>query len=82
MAQIEFDDNTLKKVKAGMGVYRELTKTPISQDDALWIKELKKNLIQLLESIFREYARTHKGCTKELEDKEWNQFLKFLKKRL
>lgn len=82
MASIEFDDKTLKKVKSGMGVYRQLTQTPINEEDAIWIKELRKNLIILIEDAFRKYAKTHRNCSKELEDKEWNQFLKFLRKKL
>ena len=35
-----------------------------------------------IESAFREYARAHKGCTKQIEDKAWKDFLSKLRKRL
>lgn len=65
MATVKFDEATLTKVKNRLGIYRNTERLTI---------------IELIEKGFRDYARAHKGCTKEMEETEWNRFKSKLKK--
>ena len=78
MPEITIPQKELDKVKQKVGVYRALNRPnavppPIRFSDVL---------LPVIESAFREYARAHKGCTKQIEDKAWKDFLSKLRKRL
>jgi len=69
----------LDKLKLKQGVYSQLRQSPKVHKE---IMNLQKLVIDLIEKAFREWARKHKGCTKQLEDDSWNQFNRILQKYL
>ena len=81
MAEIEFDERTLSKVKQGLGMYRKpIAKTVI--EDSRFIEELRNNIYKTIEVAFLEFAKKHTGCTQKLEDEEWRRFLRILRRKL
>lgn len=75
MPNITFDKSTVERVKAKAGVYSALNKRPR-------VVRLIDVIVPVIESAFREYAKAHKGCTLEMETKEWKRFLGKLEKHL
>lgn len=78
MPSITISDKELDKVKNKLGVYKALgrpnqVQPPIRFSDVL---------LPVIEKAFREYARAHKGCTKQIEDKAWKDFLSKLQRYL
>ena len=74
MAQIIFDENTLKKVKNKIGLYSKL-------EEPIIISTLKNEVTKLIERAFRQYCKAHKASI-EIENKEWIRFNKYLQKNL
>ena len=66
----------LDKLRHKQGIYSQLRQSPKAQ------KVLRDSVTELIEKVFREWARMHVGCTKELEEKSWQIFNKILQKNL
>lgn len=76
MANIIIPAKELMKAKNRLGVYKTLSRpTPT-------VIKFSDVLLPVIEDAFREYARAHRGCTKQIEDKAWQDFLSKLRKRL
>lgn len=78
MATIVIPEKELNKVKNKLGVYKVLGR-PNQTSPTITFSNV---LLPIIESAFREYARAHKGCTKQIEDKGWKDFLSKLQKHL
>lgn len=78
MASIIFSKEELNKTKNKLGIYKSLGR-PNAVPPVTTFSDV---IIPVIESAFREYARSHKGCTKQIEDKAWNDFLSKLRKRI
>jgi hypothetical protein len=78
MAEITIPQKELDKVKNKLGVYKQLSR-PNQKPPAIRFSDV---LLPIIENAFREYARAHKGCTKQIEDKAWKDFLSKLRRYL
>lgn len=76
MPEITIPESVIKQVKNRFGPYSKLKVPPPK------VITFSDVLLPIIEATFREYARAHKGCSKDMEDKEWKNFLSKLKKRL
>jgi len=65
-------ENELAKLKNRTGIYSQLR----------FQNALRKTVTGLIEEAFREYAKTHKGITPEIEDRAWQRFNDILQKHL
>ncbi|HYV52395.1 MAG TPA: hypothetical protein VE971_03790 [Candidatus Eisenbacteria bacterium] len=83
MAEVKFDEKTLRRVGDKSGVYSSLRKISETTKDTKFIMELRAQLLKTIEFAFREHARLdYKGCTQKIEDKAWAKFERRLKKYL
>ena len=76
MPNIEFDDDTIKKVRNRTGMYRNL-----KIHDSRPNPSITEVIVLKVKAGFLDYARRH-GCKPDMEATEWKRFEKFLRKYL
>lgn len=76
MPEIKFTQSELDKRSKRLGVYASLNASTKG------VETLKVAVVNIVESGFRDYARAHKGCNAEMENREWLRFKKHLLKYL
>ena len=77
MSSITIPKRELDKVKSKRGVYSTLNRKPMIPV----VNNLIKEVINIAEISFKQYARAHGADDKTIE-LEWKRFKKFLEKNL
>ena len=89
MPSITIPKRELDKVKNKRGVYSSLARKPFPEITSRGIKvsfnslaeKLKPEIINIVETSFKQYARAHHAPV-EMQELEWKRFKKFLEKNL
>jgi hypothetical protein len=76
MAEIIFSRKTIAQAKDKVGLYRDKPKRIVQSNI------IPFTISRAIEAAFREYARKHKGCTAEIENREWSYFKSVLQRYL